>query len=47
MDKKEFRVSIEHCFLMRKNAVEAKQWHDKLYGDSTPGKLTIIDMQKK
>ena len=43
MDKKEFRVLIEHCFLMEKNTVEAKQWLDKRYGDSTPGKSTIID----
>ena len=43
MDKKEFRVLIEHCFLMGKNTVEAKQWLDKRYGDSAPGKSTIID----
>ena len=28
---------------MRKNTVEAKQWLDKHYGDSAPGKSTIID----
>ena len=28
---------------MGKNTVEAKQWLDKRYGDSAPGKLTIID----
>ena len=43
MDKKEFRVLIKHCFLMEKNTVEAKQLLDKRYGDSAPGKSTIID----
>ena len=43
MDKKEFRVSIKHCFLMGKNNVEAKQWPDKRYGDFAPDKSTIID----
>ena len=43
MDKKEFRVLIKHCFLMEKNTVEVKQWLDKRYGDSAPGKSTIID----
>lgn len=28
---------------MGKNTVEAKQWFDKRYGDSAPGKSTIID----
>ena len=28
---------------MKKNTVEAKQWLDKRYGDSAPGKSTIID----
>ena len=28
---------------MGKNTVEAKQWLDKHYGDSAPGKSTIID----
>ena len=28
---------------MRKSTVEAKQWLDKRYGDSAPGKSTIID----
>ena len=43
MDKKEFRVLINHCFLMVKNTVEAKQWLDKRYGHySAPGKSTII-----
>ena len=40
MDKKEFRVLIKHCFLMKKNTVEAKQWLDKRYGDFPPGKST-------
>ena len=43
MDKKEFRVLIKRCFLMGKNTVEAKQWLDEHFGDSAPGKLTIID----
>ncbi|KOX73446.1 hypothetical protein WN51_14492 [Melipona quadrifasciata] len=43
MDKKEFRVLIKHCFLMEENTVEAKRWLDKRYGDSAPGKSTIID----
>ena len=41
MNIKEFRVLIKHCFLMGKNTVEAKQWLDKHYGDSVPGKSTI------
>ncbi|KAF7285485.1 hypothetical protein GWI33_010583 [Rhynchophorus ferrugineus] len=28
MDKKEFRMSIKHCFLKGKNTVEAKTWLD-------------------
>ena len=28
---------------MGKNTVESKQWLDKYYGDSTPGKSTITD----
>ena len=28
---------------MEKNTVKAKQWLDKRYGDSAPGKSTIID----
>ncbi|XP_023233220.1 RB1-inducible coiled-coil protein 1-like [Centruroides sculpturatus] len=43
MDKEEFCVLIKHCFLMEKNTVEAKQWLDKNYGDSAPGKSSIID----
>ena len=43
MDKKEFQVLIKHCFLMRKNTFEAKQWLYKRYRDSAPGKSTIID----
>ena len=42
MDIKEFRVLIKHCFLMGKNTVGVKQWLDKHYGDSAPGKSTII-----
>ena len=40
MDRKEFRVLIKHSFLMGKNAVGAKQWLDKHYEDSAPGKST-------
>ena len=43
MDKKQFRVLIKHCFLMGKNTIEVKQWLDKHYGNSAPGKSTIID----
>ncbi|KAF8787794.1 hypothetical protein HNY73_009356 [Argiope bruennichi] len=43
MDRNEFRVLIKYCFLMEKNTVEAKQWLDKHYGDSEPGKSTVID----
>ena len=34
---------IKHCFLMGKYTVEIKQWPNKHYGDSVPGKSTIID----
>ena len=27
---------IKHCFLIRKNTVQAKQWLDKCYSDSAP-----------
>ena len=40
MDKKEFRVSIKHCFLMGKNTVNEKRL-DKRYRDSDPGRSTI------
>lgn len=41
MDKKDFRVLIKHCFLLKKNTVEAKAWLDKHYSDSAPGKSTV------
>lgn len=41
MDKKEFRVLIKHCFLTKKNTVEAKAWLDEHYPDSAPGKSTV------
>ena len=44
MDKKEFWLSIKHCFLIGKNTVEAKQWLDKRYRDSAPGISTISTM---
>ena len=34
---------IKHCFSIGKNTVKAKQRLDKHYGDSAPGKSTIID----
>ena len=40
MDKKEFRVLTKHCFLAKKNSVEAKVWLHKHYSDSAPGKST-------
>jgi len=41
MDKKDFRVLIKHCFLLKKNTVEAKAWLDKHYSNSAPGKSTV------
>jgi hypothetical protein len=41
MDKKEFRVLMKHCFLAKKNTVEAKSWLDKHYSDSAPGNSTV------
>lgn len=41
MDKKEFRVLMKHCFIMKKNTVEAKAWLVKHYSDSAPGKSTV------
>lgn len=41
MDKQEFRVLIKHCFLAKKNTVETKDWLDKHYPDSAPGKSTV------
>jgi hypothetical protein len=38
-DKKEFRM--KHCFLAKKNTVEAKAWLDKHYLDSAPAKSTV------
>ena len=35
-DAKQFRVLIYHCFLMKKNTVQAQQWLEKCYGDSAP-----------
>jgi hypothetical protein len=43
MDKKEFRLLMEHCF-GEKKTVEAKTWLDKHYSDSAPGgKMNIED----
>ena len=41
MDSKQFRVLIYHCFLMKKNTVQAQQWLEKYYGDSASSKTTI------
>jgi hypothetical protein len=41
MDKKEFRVLLKHCFLAKKNTVEAKVWLDKHCLDSAPAKSTV------
>lgn len=41
MDKREFRVLIKHCYLMKKNVVDAKLWLDKYYGNDAPGRSTI------
>lgn len=43
MEKQEFRVLINHCFLTGKNTVEANQWLDKHYSNSAPCKSTIKD----
>ena len=41
MEKSEFRVLIKHCFLMGKNTVQAKQWLDKCYGESSPSRQMV------
>ena len=41
MDSKQFRVLIYHCFLMKKNTMQAQQWLEKCYGDSAPSKTTF------
>ena len=35
MEKSEFSVLIKHYFLIRKKNVQAKQWPDKCYPNST------------
>jgi hypothetical protein len=32
---------MKHCFLTKKNTVEAKAWLDKHYTNSAPAKLTV------
>jgi hypothetical protein len=32
---------MKHCFLVKKNTVEAKAWLDKHYSDSAPAKSTV------
>ena len=41
--KNSFECYSNIAFLVGKNTIEAKQWLDKRYGDSAPGKSTIID----
>jgi hypothetical protein len=41
MDKKKIRVLMKHCFLAKKNTVEAKAWLDNHYTDSAPAKSTV------
>jgi hypothetical protein len=41
MDKKEFRVLLKHCFLAKKNTVEARAWLAKHCLDSAPAKSTV------
>lgn len=41
MDIKEFRVLIYHCFLMKKNTVQAKAWLDKCYPTSAPSRAMV------
>ena len=41
MEKSEFHMLIKHCFLMRKNTVQAKQWLDKCYLDSAPSETIV------
>lgn len=41
MDKNEFRVLIKHCFLIKKNTVEAQAWLNELYHGSAPPYSTI------
>ena len=41
MENSEFRVLIEHCFLMGKNTVQAKQWLDKCVSDFAPSETTV------
>ena len=41
MEKSEFCVLIKHCFLIRKNTVQAKQWLDKCHLDSDPSETMV------
>ena len=41
MKKSEFRVLINHCFLMGKITVQAKKWLDKCYSDSAPSETMV------
>ena len=41
MEKSEFCMLIKHCFLMRKNTIQAKQWLDKYYSDSAPSETMV------
>ena len=41
MEKSEFRVLIEHCYLMGKNTLQAKRWLDMCCSDSVPSRQTV------
>ena len=41
MEKSEFRVLIENCFLIGKNTVKTKKWLDKCYGESSPSRQKV------
>ena len=41
IEKSEFHVLIKHCFLMRKDTVQIKQWLDKCYLDSALSETTV------
>ncbi|KAF7272215.1 hypothetical protein GWI33_014984 [Rhynchophorus ferrugineus] len=47
MDKKEFRVLINYCFLIGKYTVEAKTWLDAEFSDTALGKSIIKDWYAK
>ena len=40
-EKSEFHELIKDCFLIEKHSVQAKQWLDKCYLDSSPSGITF------